>query len=339
MNSPLPNISGYDLKSFELRNELGASLTVLNYGARITSLLLPTASAPKNIVLGYKSPADYLTDPFYLGATVGRYANRIANGQFELNGKKQQLSVNDKGHHLHGGTRGLAHQLWYPHGEVTENCLTLRHISEHDEQGYPGRADLRVSFHLSNNNMLSIIYEADVDRDTYINLTNHSYFNLNGDEQSANGHKLRIAADHFTPTDNALIPTGRFESVKGTSLDFGQRKTVRDMLNWPDKHLRREHGFDHNFVLRQSQQTVAMAASLTGEKSGITMQLYTSCPGLQFYGGSQLGAPFMPCQGICLEPQYFPDAPNQSAFKAPLARPGETHVETTHLQFDLSKAQ
>jgi aldose 1-epimerase len=312
----------------------------MTWGATVTKIETPDRKGNKrNIVLGYRSFEEYLRDErYYLGATIGRYANRIACGRFELDGKTHQLSVNAPNAHLHGGFRGFHRRIWDAEqveaGGIPGVRFTL--ISPEGEEGYPGEAWVAVTYALTENNELTIDYDAVASRDTPINLTNHSYFNL-GDGTHILDHELHIYGDEFTETDQDMIPTGRVISVRGTPLDFTAPRMVgRDIDRMPA-------GYDHNFVLRRGRWAgeCRLAARVQHSISGRALEVCTTEPGLQLYtahyfDGSQVdssGRLLTKHAGLTLEAQHFPDSPNQRSFPDTILRPGSRYRQTTTYRF------
>ena len=296
----------------------GLQATVCNLGASLTGLFLPIVGRNINVVLRYPDLDHYSNDAYFLGASIGRYANRIANGRFGLHGEEYQLSLNENRHHLHGGEVGFSKCVWQLR-EFSSNRLVLCLESPDGDQGFPGKLIVKALFFIEANS-LTISYEASSDADTVVNLCNHAYFNLHGDNSSSHQHLLSIAASHYTPVNEELIPDGNLRAVSATPFDFRcQRQIGAD--------------YDHNFAL-DVQAKKMPAAVLQSPLSGITMRLYTDQPGLQLYTGQHLAAPFLPRQGLCLEPQRFPDAPNQIHFPSSLLKAGEIYRAKSCYVFD-----
>jgi aldose 1-epimerase len=318
--------------------KLTAAIT--NYGARIVSFVVPDKNGtPTDVVLGYDSIGKYVHQPeTYFGAIVGRYGNRIANGTFTLNGNGYTLAKNNGPNSLHGGKKGFGAVVWTA-GKVDSNLVQLTYISKDGEEGYPGNLSVTVTYTLRSNG-LGIEYDATTDKATVLNLTNHSYFNLNGQGSGTiNNHVLQIAATKYTPVDSTLIPTGKIEAVAGTPFDFTKAiaigARVKDSANQQIKYGR---GYDHNFVLDPHEKTEPVI--VTGDLSGITLHVSTDQPGIQFYGGNFMQGT-NPLKGgktdgyrtaFCLETQHYPDSPNEPSFPTTTLKPGEKyHSWTTFL--------
>ena len=338
-----------NVKIFTLTNVNGIEVRVMTYGAAVVSLRTPDrAGNLKNIVLGFDSFEPYLAGVPYFGATVGRYANRIANGRFTLDGKTYQLPQNNGPNSLHGGTRGFDKRVW--RAQVLESTsgpsLRLSYRSAAGEEGYPGELIAHVTYRLKDDNSLAIDYDATTTAPTPINLANHAYFNLTGDpEQSILGHVLTIHADRFTPVDATLIPTGELRAVAGTPLDFRVPRVIGSHIDDEDEQLRFGHGYDQNWVLNHPvPATLSSAAVLTDPQSGRMLEIRTTQPGLQFYSGNFLGGnpvggamPFKRRTGLCLETHHFPDSPNRARFPPTILRPGQVYSEKTLLVFRVSE--
>jgi aldose 1-epimerase len=340
---------GENVQIFTLTNVNGIEVQVMTYGAALVSLRTPDREGDfKNIVLGFDSLEPYLAGVPYFGATVGRYANRIANGRFTLDGKTYQLPQNNGPNSLHGGKRGFDKRIWQAHSSETPtgSSLRLSYRSAAGEEGYPGELSAQVIYRLNDDNSLAIDYEATTTAPTPVNLTNHAYFNLTGDSRrSILGHVLTINADRFTPVDATLIPTGELRAVADTPFDFRKPRVIGAHINDEDEQLRFGHGYDQNWVLNRSDSaSPPPAAVLTDPQSGRTLEIYTSQPGLQFYSGNFLGGnqpgggtPFERRTGLCLETQHFPDSPNQAGFPPAVLRPGRIYSEKTLLVFRVTQ--
>jgi aldose 1-epimerase len=310
-------------------------------GARLLSLRVPGPdAAPVEVVLGFATPAEYLADDGYLGATIGRFANRIANGRFTLDGQDYQVPVNNPPNALHGGPRGFDRALWQAPPEAGGRALTLTHLSPDGDQGFPGALRVSVRYALAGDGALSIGYEASTSRPTVLNLTNHSYFNLAGSGDILD-HTLTIAAKHFTPVDQALIPTGELRPVAGTPFDFLAPRRIGARIGEADAQLRIAGGYDHNFVLDGAVDAMGLRLAARLAVPGLTMEVLTTEPGLQFYSGNFLdgsrrgrdGKPLGHRAGLCLETQHFPDSPNHPAFPSTVLRPGEVFRSRTLYRF------
>jgi aldose 1-epimerase len=334
---------------YTLTNNHGIEARIITYGATIVSLKTPDRAGHfRNIVLGFDTLQPYLAGVPYFGATVGRYANRIAGGRFTLDGKTYQLPQNDGPNSLHGGAKGFDKRVWTAEPSETPQgpALRLTHVSADGEEGYPGQVTAHVMYQLGNDDTLTIAFEATTTAPTPVNLANHAYFNLTGDpKQAILDHVLTIDADHFTPVNATLIPTGELRAVAGTPFDFNKPVTVGSRINAKDEQLERGHGYDHNWVLTKPQPgAMKLAAVLTDPKSGRSIELRTTQPGLQFYSGNFLdgkpagaGTVFEHRTGLCLETQHFPDSPNQPAFPSTILRRGQTYAEKTVLAFRVVK--
>lgn len=336
---------GRDVRKFTIVNASGASIEAIEYGATITSLCMPDRNGKiQDVVLGYDSLQGYVDGTFYFGAIVGRYGNRIGKGQFQLDGKQYQLTINNGENHLHGGKVGFNKVLWS--GEILTNApepsVQFQYVSRDGEEGYPGTVTLKVTYTLTDKNELRIKYEGTTDKPTILNPTQHSYFNLTGDPtQTILNHTLMIDANSITPVDKGLIPTGILLDVAGTPLDFGSATEIGSRINEPNEQLQFGQGYDHNWVLRENSEQVRKAAELFDPKSGRLLTVLTDQPGLQFYSGNFLdgtakgknGISYKLRTGLCLETQAFPDTPNKPLFPQVTLRPGQVYHQTTIYQF------
>jgi aldose 1-epimerase len=331
---------GAEVSLYTLVNAHGMVAKITDFGAFITELHLPDRDGVlADVVLGFDNLAPYLGPHPYFGATIGRYGNRIAGGRFELDGETFQLDVNDGANHLHGGARGFHTVLWQ--ATPDQEGLTLTYRSADGEQGYPGNLDVTLRYELTDDNELLMRCSAVTDRATPVNLTQHSYFNLAGGGDIL-GHELTIRADSFTPIDATLIPTGALAPVAGTPFDFRSPRPIGERIAQPDKQLRHGAGYDHNFVLDKLPGRMALAARAREPASGRILELYTEEPGLQFYSGNFLdgslagkGRNFDYRSGFCLEPQHFPDSPNQPDFPGTILRPGERYMTESRFKFSV----
>jgi aldose 1-epimerase len=329
---------------YTLRNQPGIEAKIMSYGASIVSLKTPDRHGHlQNIVLGFDSLEPYLAGVPYYGATVGRYANRIAKAGFELNGRNYSLAANDGPNNLHGGARGFDKRVWKLEGHPTRNAVNLMYVSEDGEEGFPGQVTVHVTYRLGDDNSLTIEYRATTTADTPLNLANHAYFNLTGDpSRTILGHTLKINAERFTPVDATLIPTGELRPVAKSPFDFRTATPIGSRIDSDDEQLKRGRGYDHNWVLNQvpGKATVHLAAVLTDPDSGRAMEIFTTQPGLQFYSGNFMngkpageGSVFGYRTGVVLETQHFPDSPNQRKFPDSILRAGHTYSERTVLHF------
>ena len=324
----------YTLKS----DKLEAAIT--NYGGIVVSLKTPDrAGKIADVVLGYDSLDGYLKATPYFGALVGRYGNRIANGKFTLDGHQYTLAVNNGQNALHGGLKGFDKKVWTPHLEA--DGLSLSYSSKDGEEGYPGNLTVHVKYSVVGGD-LRIDYEAATDKDTVVNLTNHSYFNLSGQGQGdILKHEVMLAADRFTPVDKGLIPTGELRSVAGTPFDFRTPHAIGERINQNDEQLKLGGGYDHNFVLNSGDGSLSLAARVFEPSTGRVMEVLTTQPGLQFYTGNFLdgtitgksGKVYNKRYGFCMETQHFPDSPNQPRFPSTELKPGQQYRTTTIYRF------
>jgi aldose 1-epimerase len=341
-------VSPATIQKLSLRNANGMNLSVINLGGKITELWVPDRSGMLgDVVLGYDSTEQYLSGNPYFGATIGRFGNRIARGQFQLDGKTYQLPVNNGANSLHGGPGGFHHVFWEMQLDSVLNRITLSRMSAAGEAGYPGNLSVEVSYQLTDNNELVIDYRATTDAPTVLNLTHHSFFNLAGAGQSdILQHELQILADRFLPVDTSLIPTGILQNVAGTAFDFRQPMAIGARIQQDDQQLEHGRGYDHNWVLNQAQPgELTLAARVMEPTSGRVMEVLTTEPGLQFYSGNFLdgsdvgkGQKAYPYRSaFCLEAQHFPDSPNQPHFPSVVLRPGEVYTQKTVYRFSVTK--
>lgn len=330
---------GEEVYIFTLRNINGVTVNIINYGGIVTSVLVPDRYGEfDDIVLGFERLADYLGDHPHFGALVGRYANRISNARFELDGEVFQLAANNGNNHLHGGLRGIDKVLWdYEIIDIDKlPALKLSCFSPHGEEGYPGNLNIIVTYSLNDLNEFKIEYEAKTDKSTPVNLSHHGYFNLTGGKKSVLGHELMINASFYTGIDDEFIPTGEILKVDGSALDFRKRKPVgRDIHEI-------QSGYDHNYVLKTSNNGLLKNAALIYEPdSGRFMEVLTTHPGIQLYTGNFLdgtitgkgGVVYHKHHGLCLETQHFPDSPNKPSFPDTILRPGRSYSHTTIFRF------
>lgn len=327
----------------------GLELSILTYGGIIQSIHLPDrAGRNANVVLGFSELAGYLAAPdVYFGAVIGRYANRIARGEFVLDGIVYQLSQNEGEHHLHGGSRGFDKKVWQarPRVGVDEVAVVLSHSSRAGEEGYPGELEVEVVYSLTADGVFRIRYRATTTEPTVLSLTNHSLFNLEG-EGSGNilEHELEIEAHRYTPTNEDLITTGELAPVAGTPFDFRWPLKIGASISQPAEQLAIADGYDHNYVLnRREGDGPSRAARLFHRQSGRALEIRTTEPGLQLYSGNRLdgtltgqnGSRYAKFAGVALETQRFPDSPNHAHFPSPVLRPGTTYESTTELRFSV----
>lgn len=332
-----------DVDLYTIANGNGLVVGLTNYGGIITSIKTPDHQGMlENIVLGYDSLGEYIHDPRYMGCLIGRYANRISRGRFQIDGMKYQLACNDGANHLHGGAEGFNKKFWQaqPVREPRGCGVVLSYTSPDGEEGYPGTVDVQVFYLVTPDNGLLIEYKAATDIRTIINLTHHSYFNLSGSGTILD-HRLRINASGYTPVDSEYLPTGSLKSVENSSFDFRAGQHIGQALSHTSSADLLEGGFDHNFVLDYGNEKGLPAAYLYDPLSGRTMEFFTSQPGLQFYTGNFLTegepgrdrTPLCKHGGLCLEGQHFPDSPNQRAFPSVILEAGHVYHHINHYQF------
>ena len=329
---------------FRLQNDNGMEVLVSAYGGIIQKLTAPDRDGRyTDVVLGFDSMEGYFGKHPYFGALIGRYANRIANSRFEQEGEIYDLTPGAGGHHLHGGARGFDKVLWnVSPSEVSSRSLRLSHVSADGNEGYPGELSVHVDYTLSDQDELSISYVATTDKTTIVNLSNHSYFNLGGsDTTDILDHIIELNADHFTPVDDEMIPSGELRDVTGTPMDLRRPTRIGDHINDDDEQLGYGIGFDHNWVLHRKAGGLDFAARVTEPRSGRVLEVSTTEPGLQFYTGNQLdrsivgkaGQTYRCRSGFCIETQHFPDSPNQPSFPSTVLEPGETYLSQTIYKF------
>jgi aldose 1-epimerase len=339
---------GKTVDEYTLTNANGVEVKILTYGGVITSIRVPDRNgAFANVVLGCSSIADYETKSAYFGALIGRYGNRLGNGTFTLEGATYNVPVNNGPNGLHGGLKGFDKQVWTgKEAQVDAGVgLELTYVSADGEEGYPGTLSVTVTYTLTDDNGLRIDYRATTDGTTVVNLTNHSYFNLAGNGAGAiYDHILQLNADHYTPVDSTLIPTGEIAPVQGTPFDFRAAKRIGTGIRSGHEQIVFGRGYDHNLVLNhQSEGTLDLAARVYEPTSGRVMNVYTTEPGVQFYTGNFLDGSVVGSSGgmyrmgdaLCLETQHYPDSPNKPNFPSTTLTPGQTHQSTTIYQFTI----
>lgn len=332
--------NGQKVRLFTMENEAGMRVSVTEYGANLVSLWVPDQSGVlQDVVLGYEDAAGYEADDSSIGATVGRCANRIGGASFVLNGKTYELVKNNNGNNLHSGPDVYNKRLWETEIQEDARVTFLLHSPDGD-QGYPGNLDMRVTYELTEDNGLRIIYDGVSDQDTIINMTNHSYFNLNGHKSgSVTGHTVVLNADAFTRADAESIPTGELTDVTGTPMDFRQPRALAEGIDADYEAIRFAGGYDHNWVLKNDGKFDKVAQA-EGDKSGITMEVWTDLPGVQMYTANGLGteqgkeqAVYGRREGVCFETQYFPDAIHKEHFEGPVCKAGERYHTVTEYRF------
>lgn len=333
-------LNGKQVSIYYVKNkDIEAAIT--NYGARVVNLLVPDKKGKMtDISIGFDSFKGFYhsTEP-YFGAIIGRYGNRIARGKFTLDGVEYILPLNNGPNTLHGGLGGFHNQVWDA-TQLSDSSLQLNYQSKDGEMGFPGNLNVKVIYTLTSNREMKIDYQATTDKKTACNLTNHTFFNLNGGG-TINDHKLMINAVKYTPVDSTLIPLGKNELVKGTPFDFSQPTAIGARVNDTNTQLKYGRGYDHNFVIGGTEKNIRLAAEVSGDKSGIIMQIFSSEPGLQFYGGNFMqgkndlkrGSKDNFRTAFCLEPQHFPDSPNQPAFPSTILEPGKVYETVSIYRF------
>ncbi len=333
-----------DVFLFTITNKNNITVTITNFGGIITSLFVPDKKGKTDdVVLGFNTLEEYLNEKYfikniYFGSLIGRYANRIAKGIFNLNGKEYKLATNDHENHMHGGVLGFDKVVWDVEKKIEndETGIILTYLSKDQEEGYPGNLNITVSYILNNENEIKISYKAMTDQPTIISLTQHSYFNLAGkNKNDIYDHELIINADRFTEIDKNSIPTGELKQVKGTAMDFTSAMPIGSRIN------KIKFGYDHNYVLNKINDELSLAAKIFEPESGRMMELYTTEPGIQFYSGNSLdgtlkgkyGKYYKKHSGFCLEAQHFPDSPNHPGFPNTILNPGDIYRQLTIYKF------
>ena len=323
---------------YTITNSHGMQVSVINYGGAITRLITPDKQGTMgDVVTGFESLDGFLQKGVpYFGALIGRYGNRIAHAKFTLDGKTYTLPANNNGNSLHGGDKGFDKVYWNIEKQG-DSSLKLNYKSKDGEQGYPGNLDIQVVYTLTADNALKIDYTATTDKATPVNLTNHAYYNLSaGKDSTILNHELMLNADRYTPVNDSLIPTGKIEPVKGGPMDFTTAKKIGKEI------AAVKGGYDHNWVLNKTGNSLDKAATLYEPVSGRYMEVWTTQPGIQFYSGNFLdgkltktknGQPYIKHAALCLETQHFPDSPNEPSFPSTILKPGETYNQTTIYKF------
>jgi aldose 1-epimerase len=340
---------GQTAQLFTLVNKNGVRAKLTNYGGIVTSLEVSDRDGKLgDVVLGYENLDGYIKSSPYFGCLVGRYGNRIAKGKFKLNGKEYTLATNNGPNALHGGLKGFDKVLWAAQSMETKDgpAVELTYTSKDGEEGYPGTLTVKAVYTLTNDNALKLEYTATTDKDTVLNLTHHSYFNLKGaGSGDILGHEMMIKAKQFTPVDETLIPTGELRSVKGTPLDFTASTVIGARIDQKDEQLTFGKGYDHNWVLDKKAGEMGLAARVYEPTSGRVLEVSSTEPGVQFYAGNFLdgtitgkgGKVYQFRNGLCLEPQHYPDSPNQPNFPSAVLKPGETYHNTIIYKFSVKK--
>lgn len=337
--------NGSEVYEYTLTNANGMKARIINYGAIVVSLDVPDKNGKlDDVILGYDNLEGYVGDKTFQGSIVGRYGNRIGKGQFELDGTKYQLTINDGRNQLHGGVIGFNKVLWTaePIESQTDPALKLTYVSKDGEEGFPGTVSLTVTYTLTKDNELRIDYEGTTDKTTILNPTHHSYFNLTGDPtKTILDHELMIDADKTTEVGAGLITTGKLSDVANTPMDFRKPTKIGLRINEDDAQLKLGFGYDHNWVLNNYNKQVHKVVELYDSLSGRLMEVFTDQPGMQFYSGNFLdgsikgknGISYQYRTGLCLEAQLFPDSPNKPNFPSATLKPGETYKQTTIYKF------
>jgi len=352
-SEPFGTVDGETVDLYTLTNAAGMEVKIMTYGGIVQSIRVPDRDGEMaNVALGFATLDEYVEGNPYFGCITGRYANRIAEGKFTLEGQEYQLAINNDLNHLHGGEKGFDKYVWAAE-EVVSSAdggvgVTLSRVSPDGEENYPGALTVAVTYTLTENNELRIDYEATTDAPTIVNLTNHSYFNLGGEGTgSMYDHELQLNASTFTPVDETLIPTGELAPVAGTAFDFTMPHAIGERIREGEEQIVIGRGYDHNFVLDRpspDDTSLIVAAMVTDPESGRTMEVSTTEPGIQFYSGNFLdatiagpsGVTYRQGDGFALETQHYPDSPNQPEFPTTELRPGETYSTTTVYAFSVS---
>ena len=339
-------VDGKKTDLFTLRNKDNMEVCITNFGGRIVSVMVPDKDGQmRDVVLGFDSIQDYISKPSDFGASIGRYANRINQGKFTLDGVEYQLPRNNYGHCLHGGPQGFQYRVFdavQPNPQEVE----LTYVAKDGEEGFPGNITCKVLMKLTDDNAIDIRYEAETDKPTIVNMTNHSYFNLDGDAGSNADHLLTVDADYYTPVDSTFMTTGEIASVEGTPMDFRTPTPVGARINdYAFVQLKNGNGYDHNWVLNAKGDVNRKAVSLKSPKTGIVLDVYTNEPGVQVYVGNFLDGSLTGKKGItynqrasvCLETQKYPDTPNKPEWPSAVLRPGEKYMSQCIFKFSVDK--
>lgn len=339
-------VDGKKTDLFTLRNKNNMEVCITNFGGRIVSVMVPDKDGQmRDVVLGFDSIQDYISKPSDFGATIGRYANRINQGQFTLDSVEYQLPRNNYGHCLHGGPQGFQYRV-FDAELLNPQELQLTYRAEDGEEGFPGNITCKVLMKLTDDNAIDIQYEAETDKPTIVNMTNHSYFNLEGDAGNNSGHLLMVDADYYTPVDSTFMTTGEIVPVEGTPMDFRTPTPVGERINDYDfVQLKNGNGYDHNWVLNTKGDVTRKCAFLKSPKTGIVLDVYTNEPGIQVYAGNFLDGSLTGKKGItynqrasvCLETQKYPDTPNKPEWPSAVLRPGEKYTSQCIFKFSVDK--
>ena len=339
-------VDGKKTDLYILRNKNNMEVCITNFGGRIVSVMVPDKDGQmRDVVLGFDSIQDYISKPSDFGASIGRYANRINQGKFTLDGVEYQLPRNNYGHCLHGGPQGFQYRV-YDAVQLNPQELQLTYVAKDGEEGFPGNITCKVLMKLTDDNAIDIQYEAETDKPTIVNMTNHSYFNLDGDAGSNAEHLLTIDADYYTPVDSTFMTTGEIVPVEDTPMDFRTPMPVGERINDFDfVQLKNGNGYDHNWVLNAKGDINRRAASLKSQKTGIVLDVYTNEPGVQVYAGNFLDGSLTGKKGItynqrasvCLETQKYPDTPNKPEWPSAVLRLGEKYMSQCIFKFSVDK--
>lgn len=338
-------VDGKKTDLYTLRNKNNMEVCVTNFGGRIVSVMVPGRDGQmRDVVLGFDSIQDYINIPSDFGASIGRYANRINQGRFTLDGKTYQLPQNNYGHCLHGGPKGFQYRV-YDAVQPNDTTLQLTYRAKDGEEGFPGNITCKVVMTLTSANAIDIKYEATTDKPTVVNMTNHSYFNLDGDAANNANHLLWIDADQYTPVDSTFMTTGEIAPVEGTPMDFRKPTAVGARIDQDFQQLRNGHGYDHNWVLNTKGSMERPCASLFSPKTGIKLEVFTNEPGIQVYTGNFLdgtvrgkhGTAYGHRASVCLETQKYPDTPNKPQWPSAVLRPGQTYKSECIFKFSVQK--
>jgi aldose 1-epimerase len=336
---------GEKIDSYKLKNQKGMEVDIMTYGGRITSLKVPNkAGVSEEIVIGFNNFDQYTKDNPFFGALIGRYGNRIGKAKFSLDGVEYKLTANDGPNSLHGGPMGYDKVIWTAEeAKGGENAtLKLKYLSKDMEEGFPGNLTVFVTYTLTADNTLEVLYEATTDKKTVVNLTQHSYFNLSGDfTKTILDNVVTIDADKLVPVDETLIPTGKLDDVANTPFDFRTPKAIGKDIEAANEQLKRGKGYDHCWVLNNQDKGFRFAASVYEPTSGRVMEVFTDEPGIQLYTGNFLdgtlptrdGKTYAHRTGLCLETEHYPDSPNQKDFPTTVLNPGETYKTKTAFKF------
>lgn len=338
---------GRDITEYTMTNKNGMKLSVIDFGGIITSIIVPDKDGNMDdVVLGYDKPEPYFDNPGFLGATIGRSANRIAGARFSIDGVEYKLPVNENNNNLHTDFENGFHvKLWSSSANEAENAVSMEYSSADGENGFPGKFDIKVTFSLTDDNEVKLHYEGKTDKKTVANCTNHSYFNLAGlksGPKRIEDEYIKIYASRYTPVVEGAIPTGELADVKGTVFDFTEFKRIGDDIDKDIEQLKLVQGYDHNFVIDNPGKN-KLVAEVEDRTSGRTMQVYSDLPGIQFYAGNCIpegrigkgGQVYKKRMALCLETQYFPNSVNEALFASPLLDADEKYDTTTVYKFSV----